>query len=85
MIEFHLDIDGEGREFEAGHCWLPEKMANVIDLCLQGQVADGSNEKNEPLETENAERQWRADPQDGLRPMMPLRKTAMNKETNDRH
>ena len=75
LIEFHLDIDGKGREFDSGHCWLPEQIANVISLYGQGQVADGTCEKSQPLETEKTERQWRADPDDGLRPRKILRNT----------
>ncbi|MFZ4108556.1 MAG: N-acetylneuraminate synthase family protein, partial [Candidatus Planktophila sp.] len=30
VIEFHLDLDGTGEEFAAGHCWLPEQIGAVI-------------------------------------------------------
>lgn len=30
MVEFHLDLEGEGEEFGPGHCWLPEQMLAVI-------------------------------------------------------
>ena len=26
LIEFHLDLEGKGEEFNSGHCWLPEKL-----------------------------------------------------------
>ena len=29
-VEFHLDLDGKGAEYAAGHCWLPEEIAPVI-------------------------------------------------------
>jgi N-acetylneuraminate synthase len=32
MIEFHLDLDGEGNEFKHDHCWLPLNIANVISI-----------------------------------------------------
>src|SRR3954469_3320949 len=30
VVEFHLDLDGEGAEYAAGHCWLPQEFAPVI-------------------------------------------------------
>lgn len=29
-IEFHLDLDGKGHEYEFGHCWLPNQIRDVI-------------------------------------------------------
>ena len=29
FIEFHIDLDGKGEEYEAGHCWLPNQIAEV--------------------------------------------------------
>ncbi|MCG2752476.1 MAG: N-acetylneuraminate synthase family protein [Desulfobacteraceae bacterium] len=74
VIEFHLDIDGKGEEFAAGHCWLPEMIAPVIQSVKQGLRADGNGVK-EPVPSELADRQWRADPGDGLRPLIPMRAT----------
>ncbi len=74
MIEFHLDLDGEGEEFKAGHCWLPEPMAQVIAQVREGLAADGSGEKV-PAPSELPDRSWRADPSDGLRPLLATRKT----------
>jgi N-acetylneuraminate synthase len=74
MVEFHLDLDGTGAEFGAGHCWLPEQMAPVIDAVRRGVAADGTGEKR-PVEAEIADRPWRADPADGLRPMRSIRAT----------
>ncbi|HEY7545693.1 MAG TPA: N-acetylneuraminate synthase family protein, partial [Blastocatellia bacterium] len=45
MIEFHLDLEGEGEEFSAGHCWLPDQMAAVIKIVREGLTADGNGEK----------------------------------------
>jgi sialic acid synthase SpsE len=67
IIEFHLDIDGKGPEYEFGHCWLPEQMKRTIDTVKTGLDADGHGEIV-PSESELCEREWRADPQDGLRP-----------------
>jgi sialic acid synthase SpsE len=70
-IEFHLDLDGTGDEFSTGHCWLPEQMRAVIETVRTGERADGTGEKV-PAPSELRDREWRADPGDGLR---PLRKT----------
>jgi N-acetylneuraminate synthase len=72
IIEFHLDLDGKGAEHRAGHCWLPEQMAPVIAGLRGGAAADGSGAK-EPAPAEQADRDWRADPGDGLRPLRHMR------------
>jgi sialic acid synthase SpsE len=72
LIEFHLDMDGKGAEFDTGHCWLPDRIAAVIRAVRQGLSADGDGIK-QPTSAEVAERLWRADPQDGLRPFKELR------------
>ncbi len=72
MVEFHLDLDGEGAEFEAGHCWLPGDIETVIRDVRSGFVADGSGAKT-PAPSEIDDRAWRADPRDGLRPLEGLR------------
>lgn len=72
MVEFHLDLDGAGAEYGAGHCWLPDQIAPVIEAIRAGAAADGTGEKR-PVEAEIADRPWRADPVDGLRPMRAIR------------
>lgn len=72
VIEFHLDLDGKGEEFEAGHCWLPDQIGTVIRDVDKGFVADGSGVK-EPVPSELSDRMWRADPSDGLRPLKEIR------------
>lgn len=74
MVEFHLDLEGEGDEFESGHCWLPYDMQETIANVRVGFRAAGSGEKR-PAEIEREERSWRADPSDGLRPLRPLRQS----------
>jgi sialic acid synthase SpsE len=81
MVEFHLDLDGTGAEFSAGHCWLPDQIAPVIEAVRRGSnsddyesAADGTGEKR-PVEAEIADRPWRADPSDGLRPTRAIRGT----------
>jgi len=73
MIEFHLDLDGRGAEFASGHCWLPQQIAPVIATVRAGAVADGEG-KVVPAPSELEEREWRADPEDGLRPLKSTRR-----------
>jgi sialic acid synthase SpsE len=72
MVEFHLDLDGTGAEFGAGHCWLPAQIAPVIAAIHDGEAADGDGEKL-PVAAEISDRPWRADPADGFRPMRAIR------------
>jgi len=71
-VEFHLDLDGEGAEYAAGHCWLPEEIAPVIARIRESLVADGTGFKG-PQPSELADREWRADPTDGMRPLRSVR------------
>jgi len=71
-IEFHLDLDEQGEEFSAGHCWLPDQIADVIETVNIGLLADGHGKKL-PVPAEISERKWRADPSDGLRPLKEIR------------
>jgi N-acetylneuraminate synthase len=73
-VEFHLDLDGKGAEYEAGHCWLPGEIAPVISRIREGERADGTGFK-EPVAAELSDREWRADPSDGLRPLRHVRAT----------
>ncbi len=71
-VEFHLDLDGEGAEYASGHCWLPEEIAPVIARIRQSLIADGTGFK-EPQPSEIDDREWRADPIDGMRPLRHMR------------
>ncbi len=73
LVEFHLDLDGDGAEFGSGHCWLPQQIEKVIRNVKNGNEADGDGIK-EFSDTEMKERDWRADPKDGLRPFKKIRK-----------
>ena len=73
MIEFHLDLEGVGEEFKTGHCWLPDQIAQVIATVGDGFSSDGSGVKA-PVAVELPDRDWRADPADGLRPLAAIRK-----------
>ena len=74
MIEFHLDLEGQGVEFETRHCWLPEQIRPVIAAARDGFSADGNGVKI-PAPSEEQERLWRTDPKDGLRPLSAIRAT----------
>ena len=73
-IEFHLDLDGKGAEYASGHCWLPEEIAPVIARIRESIHADGTGFKG-PQPSELADREWRADPSDGMRPFRSVRAT----------
>ena len=78
MVEFHLDLDGEGAEFSGGHCWLPQSIGPVIERSQRERRAadmsplDGSG-RVRPRPSELEERNWRTDPEDGLRPLRSTR------------
>ena len=73
-IEFHIDLDETGAEYAAGHCWLPAQIAPVIAQSRLSHIIDGSPNK-QFVASEAADRDWRADPKDGLRPMQAIRNT----------
>ncbi|HWA91631.1 MAG TPA: N-acetylneuraminate synthase family protein [Rhizomicrobium sp.] len=72
VVEFHLDLEGEGAEYAAGHCWLPGEIAPVIARIRESLVADGEGFKG-PQPSELSDRDWRADPRDGMRPLRHIR------------
>ena len=71
-IELHVDLDGNGYEFSSGHCWVPREFKNLIKDINVGYESDG-NGKIHPCKNELQERNWRADPHDGLRPLKIIR------------
>ena len=72
VIEFHLDLEGKGEEFESGHCWLPDQIGLVIKQVRDAEDSDGDGIK-EPVPSEMSDRLWRTDPSDGLRPFKSIR------------
>lgn len=72
VVEFHLDLEGEGAEYASGHCWLPQEIAPVIARIRESAVADGTGFKG-PQPSELSDREWRADPADGMRPLKAIR------------
>ena len=73
VVEFHLDLDGKGEEYAAGHCWLPDQISDVIRDIKHALGAEGNGIK-QPGPSEWPDREWRADPEDGLRPLKSIRK-----------
>ena len=73
-VEFHLDLE-DNKGIDSGiHCWHPSKIKEVINNCKLGFLADGTTVKVEIVESvEEKERNWRADPKDGLRPLLAER------------
>jgi sialic acid synthase SpsE len=81
-IELHVDLDGQG--FEAGeHNWTPQRIGALRSVLERGAVRahadtdlnvaiDGDGRKV-PQPVELPDVQWRADPEDGLRPLRELR------------
>jgi sialic acid synthase SpsE len=78
VIEFHLDLDGNGEEFDSGHCWLPEQISSVIKNVRLAEESDGNGVKG-PTPSEMSDRLWRTDPSDGLRPFKSIRKSFTSK------
>ena len=78
IIEFHLDLEGMGEEYNSGHCWLPHNIEEVIKQIRDVKQADGDGFK-EPVSSELFDREWRTDPSDGLRPFKSIRKTFTSK------
>jgi len=74
FIEFHLDLDKKGEEYKSGHCWLPEQISDVISNINKGFESDGKLYFG-PSDSELSDRDWRADPEDGLRPLKKIRES----------
>jgi len=81
IIEFHLDLDCQGKEFSGGHCWLPKQIEEVIQTVQNGLNADGAGIKL-PQQCELDDRRWRTDPIDGLRPLQATRKNEKTHKKN---
>jgi sialic acid synthase SpsE len=79
-VELHLDLDGEGLEAGA-HNWTPAALAALVaGLATAGEdnggeesaAADGDGIKR-AMPIEQPDVAWRADPSDGLRPLLATR------------
>lgn len=74
IVELHFDLDGTGFEAGSGHCWLPDELFNLTETLRKDSELDGDGVKA-PAPSEQADVPWRADPTDGLRPLLELRPT----------
>jgi len=74
VVELHIDSDSKGVEFLPGHCWLPDEIRLLKRLLDEGLMADGHFSFG-PTAAEEEERLWRADPEDGLRPLTAIRQS----------
>jgi sialic acid synthase SpsE len=72
VIEMHIDLEGKGNEYHFKHCWLPEKAKKIIKNVRDFQNFKEFLGKKISL-AEKKERNWRADPHDGLRPAKSIR------------
>ena len=73
IVEFHLDLDRKGWEYKSGeHCWLPDKIKAVIEFLNKEKQTNGILKKFSSID-EKKERMFRADPEDGLRPLKKFR------------
>lgn len=72
LFECHIDLDGKGAEFDKGHCWLPGKLKDTIKTINMFEETHGDGKKRANL-GETKEREWRADPIDGMRPLKHIR------------
>jgi sialic acid synthase SpsE len=72
-VELHVDLDGEGNE--AGpHNWTPAGL-RALTGAPAATAADGDGVKV-PMPVEAPDVAWRADPEDGLRPLRATRAQA---------
>jgi sialic acid synthase SpsE len=83
-VELHVDLDGVGLEAGA-HNWTPtaldELIARLASSKGQGlQDTDGDGVKR-AMPIEQADVAWRADPSDGLRPLLATRAELRRTET----
>jgi len=76
-VELHIDLDGRGHE--AGeHSWTPRRLRGLIaalgsaEADSEPQAMDGDGVKR-AMAVEQPDVPWRADPEDGLRPLRSLR------------
>ena len=73
-IELHVDLDDKkGFEGNVGHCYKISEIKEIIEH-LNARKKILGNQKFKSLIKEKKEILWRADPIDGLRPLMAQRK-----------
>lgn len=76
-VELHIDLDDMRGAETTGHVWTVSQAEQVVrrlryvpipELIDRDDESDGHGRK-EPMPCETEERNWRADPEDGLRPL----------------
>ena len=72
IIELHIDLDKKGYEYKFGHCWLPKDLSILFDFLKNKKKIPGYYGKKFSKQ-ETLERNSRADPFDGLRPLKKMR------------
>lgn len=82
-IEVHMDLeDGQGWEYEHGHCWKPSELRNLVEEIRNFQSSSQPEYLTKSLFIDNMKAgkdlSQRADPSDGKRPMIYARE-----ETNE--
>ncbi|HYM44921.1 MAG TPA: N-acetylneuraminate synthase family protein [Solirubrobacteraceae bacterium] len=84
-VELHVDLDGSGHE--AGeHNWTPDRLSALIASLEdpgrepESAVALDGNGVKRPMPIEAPDVAWRADPSDGLRPLLATRATLRQKQ-----
>ncbi len=75
-VEFRMDLEDQGGDSGNNHCWLPDRINDVIagGFLPVRRECDGTG-RIAPAESEHNGRMWRADPADGLRPISSVRKS----------
>ena len=72
ILELHFDLEGDGFEAGSGHCWLPLELKALTQELRGVSELDGDGVKH-PAQSELQDVSWRADPSDGLRPLLGIR------------
>ncbi len=76
-VELHVDLPDAGGNEAGAHNWTPARLAATIAACTgpdcdDDDLADGDGRKR-PMPAEAHDVSWRADPSDGLRPLLATR------------
>jgi sialic acid synthase SpsE len=80
-VELHVDAEDERGNEAGAHNWTPPRLAALIEACRGEPLtdtapADGDGIKR-PAPSEAPDVPWRADPADGLRPLLSERARAL--------
>jgi sialic acid synthase SpsE len=78
-IELHVDLPDERGNEGGEHNWTPERLAAVIAASAGPPLTDESqldgDGRKRPMPAEEPDVAWRADPSDGLRPLLATRES----------